>query len=228
MATYAVGDIHGCLKPLKVLFDALKVAPDDQVVFLGDYVDRGLDSKGVLDWLIKHRKRYQFEFILGNHEIMMQTARLDQSRLPVWLPFGGAATLDSYGIGDDANWAEMINPEHWAFIDQCKPYVEKNEFIFVHAGLEAGKKLSEQSRHTLFWQKFETPQAYASNRKVICGHTSRKNGEVAHFGHTTCIDTYAYGGQWLTGLNVDSQEYIKVNLEGVAVRGELREINTAP
>lgn len=222
MAIYAIGDIHGSLKALKTIFKQGVIQPNDKVVFLGDYVDRGPDSKGVIDWLIKNQEDFDFEFILGNHEIMMITAKASPERLVEWLHFGGAITLDSYKIGDDQNWMNKIDKTHWNFMDSCLDYLEIGNFIFVHAGLENGKNLDEQNKHHLFWKKYEEPEAYDSTKTVICGHTSRKNGEIADFGHTICIDTYAHGGMWLTCLNVETGEFLKANNKGRTEKGKIK------
>jgi len=222
MAIYAIGDIHGSYKALKTIFNQGMIQPKDKVVFLGDYVDRGPDSKGVIDWLINKRNSFDFEFILGNHEIMMRTAKTSPQRLTEWLHFGGTKTLDSYKIGDDKNWMNKIDKSHWDFIDSCLDYLKIESFIFVHAGLETNKSLDEQNKHHLFWKKYETPLAYDSSKTVICGHTSRKNGEIADFGHTICIDTYAHGGMWLTCLNVVTGEFMKANNRGQIEKGKLK------
>ena len=221
MAIYAIGDIHGCLTALKTIFNQGIIQKEDKVVFLGDYVDRGPDSKGVIDWLIANRKTFDFEFILGNHEIMMNSATTLREKLLEWLQFGGAETLDSYNIGDDLDWPEKIDATHWDFIDTCLPYLEIGNFIFVHAGLEVDIPLEEQNNLHLFWRKFKEPECFDARKTVICGHTSRKNGKIADFGHTICIDTYAYGGMWLTCLNVETGEYIKANDYGQIEKGTL-------
>ncbi len=221
MSIYAIGDIHGCLNALKTIFKQNLIQKDDTVVFLGDYIDRGPNSKGVIDWLIKNKENYNFKFILGNHEIMMLTARLSNERLIEWLYFGGSQTLDSYKIGDESNWVNKIDESHWQFIASCESYFEINNFVFVHAGLEFGKSLKEQNKYHLFWKKYEVPKLYCNEKTVICGHTSRKNGKIANFGHTICIDTYAYGGKWLTCLNVEAKEYIKSNNKGKIEVGKL-------
>lgn len=221
MSIYAIGDIHGCLKVLKAIFNQKIIKKDNTVVFLGDYIDRGPNSKKVLDWLIRNKENYNFKFILGNHEIMMSVAKTSNNRLTEWLHFGGAQTLDSYKIGDTSKWMNKIDNTYWEFIESCKSYIEIGNFIFVHAGLETGKKIEEQNKHHLFWKKYEIPECYDSEKTVICGHTSRKNGEIADFGHTICIDTFAYGGKWLTCLNVESKEYIKANNKGKIEIGKL-------
>lgn len=224
MAIYAIGDIHGSIKALKAIFKQGVIQPSDKVVFLGDYVDRGSDSKGVIDWLIKNKEEFDFEFVLGNHEIMMATAKTSPDRLVEWLHLGGANTLDSYKIRDERNWMDKIDKTHWDFIDSCQHYVEIKNFIFVHAGLEGGKSLYEQNKHHLFWKKYEEPEPYDSSKIVICGHTSRKNGEIADFGHTICIDTYAHGGMWLTCLNVETGEFLKANNKGQIEEGKLKRL----
>ena len=221
MAIYAIGDIHGSLQALQSIFTQERIKKNDTIVFLGDYVDRGPNSKGVLDWLIENKKIYNFKFILGNHDIMMSNAKNSKEQFTQWLYLGGSQTLDSYGIKDYSNWADKINNAHWNFIDSCKPYCEIGNFIFVHAGLQVGLKLRRQDSYDLFWKKYEIPECYSSKKTVICGHTSRKNGEIADFGHTICIDTFAYGGKWLTCLNVKTKEYIKANNNGEVIIGIL-------
>jgi len=222
MSIYAIGDIHGSLKALQTIFKQEIIKPEDTVVFLGDYIDRGPKSKDVIDWLINNQKKYDFEFILGNHEIMMKTAKLSQERLEEWLYFGGNNTLNSYNASKNSNWIHKIDTSHWDFIDSCLDYLEIGNFIFVHAGLETGKSLDKQNKHHLFWKKYEKPESYNSTKTVICGHTSRKNGEIADFGHTICIDTYAYGGMWLTCLNVETGEFLKSNDKGQIKTGKLK------
>lgn len=221
MALYAIGDIHGSLSALKTIFRQGLIKPDDLVVFLGDYVDRGHDVKGVFDWLIENKRHYRFEFILGNHDIMMQKAREDEEEKEWWFNFGGRETLDSYGLADDPDWVNKIDPTHWQFLEECQPYLEVGDFIFVHGGLAPGKPLAEQDDHDLYWKKYLVPEMYRPDKKVICGHTSRRNGEVADFGHTVCIDTFAHGGQWLTCLNVETGAYLQANNKGETTKGKL-------
>lgn len=221
MAIYAIGDIHGSLIALKTIFKQGLIRKEDTVVFLGDYVDKGSNSKGVLDWIMANKDNYNFEFILGNHEIMMLAAKLSKERFLEWLPSGGQETLNSYSIRKQSSWINKIDVAHWDFIESCKPYLEINDDLFVHAGLEPNKELSEQNKHHLFWKKYETPEQYSSEKTVICGHTARKNGEIANFGHTVCIDTFAHGGMWLSCLNVETKEFLKANNKGQIVFGKL-------
>lgn len=137
MAIYAIGDIHGSINALKTIFQQNLIKKNDKVVFLGDYIDKGTNSKGVIEWLIEKSKVFDFEFILGNHEIMMVTAKSSPKTFIEWLgDYGGKNTLDSYCIYDNKNWMNKIDKSHWHFIDSCLPYLEIGKFIFVHAGLE--------------------------------------------------------------------------------------------
>lgn len=221
MATFAVGDIHGQIGALRTLFREIDFQPRDKIVFLGDYVDRGSNVKGVIDFLLSHPLNDQFIFLMGNHEIMMIAARSGGMHLTLWMMNGGSETLDSYQIDDDPQWFNRIPHDHWKFLESGKSYYQQNNMIFVHAGLEKEVPLAHQNKQHLFWNKYITPSEYHRDKVVICGHTSRKNGLIADFGHTICIDTYAYGGQWLSCLNIDTLEFLQSRENGEIRKGKL-------
>lgn len=221
MATYAIGDIHGCLTALKTIFELGNFQPSDTIVCLGDYIDRGPDSKGVLDFLIGKQQAHQLVFIKGNHDIMMEAARNSTEHYRQWAWFGGTETLDSYNIGDDPDWVFSVPEAHWQLLGKALPYYAQGNRLFVHAGFEPGKPLTRQSLNALHWHKYQIPEQYEPNKLVICGHTSRKNGEIADFGHTICIDTCCYGGQWLTCLNTDTGEWMQAHDAGISRTGKL-------
>lgn len=219
MGTFAIGDIHGQSGALQALMNLQLFSKKDTLVFLGDYVDRGPDVKGVIDLLLEISNRYKTVFLKGNHDIMMVNARTNQQHLSSWLVSGGTQTLGAYQIGEEPDWPQKIPASHWAFLKNGKPYFEQNDIIFVHAGLEAGVPLNQQDDHHLYWKKYKKPGRYHSDKTVICGHTSRKNGKIADFGHTICIDTYAYGGEWLTCFNVQSRQFWQSKENG-AIRSD--------
>ena len=95
--TIAIGDIHGCSAALEAVLQAIDPSPSDTIVPLGDFVDRGIDSKGVLDRLIKLATQCQLIPILGNHDQMMLLARDNKAEFRFWLNCGGDTALDSYG-----------------------------------------------------------------------------------------------------------------------------------
>jgi serine/threonine protein phosphatase 1 len=152
---------------------------------------------------------------------MMMESRMSRGRFREWLGFGGAETLESYGLKNGYNWDEKISPSHWQFLESTKSFHVIDDFIFVHAGLEMSVPLESQDPSFLFWRKFEIPEPYSKTQKVFCGHTARKNGKIIDFGHTICLDTYAYGGKWLSCLNVDNYEFLQANCEGNHFEGIL-------
>lgn len=222
MAIYAIGDIHGCFTALKTAFESAGVKSTDTVIFLGDYIDRGPQSKETIDWILQKSKEYNFITLRGNHEIMMLEARSKPYTMEHWLFFGGSQTLFSYGFEDDySDWTEKIPAEHWDFLSNTQPFYEYENFIFVHAGLTSGISLQEQSDDSIYWTHRMDPSPYSENKIILCGHTPRKDGNIANFGHTVCIDTFAFGGQWLSLLDVTSGKFRQGNQKGETRSGEI-------
>ena len=219
MSEYAIGDIHGCFKALRLIFEHVPFKPDDHLIFLGDYVDRGPAVKQTIDFLIEKSKEYSITFLRGNHEIMMENAKKGGKDFTFWHKNGGKETLQSYGTDASQDWINAIDDGHWQFLADCLPYHEAGHTIFVHGALEPDVHLHNQTPEYLFWQKVNNPPAYAPEKRVICGHTSQKTGKIADWGHTTCIDTYAYGGYWLTCLNVQTNEYLQASELGTVKTG---------
>src|SRR4051812_16114737 len=125
MRVLAIGDIHGCLHPLDDLLAWVKPAADDTLVMLGDYVDRGPDTRGVLDRLIELKRRHpRLVCLRGNHELMMLGARDgDRSDLKMWLSVGGVQTLGSYGTAGKSGTLADVPREHWEFLERnLAPY----------------------------------------------------------------------------------------------------------
>ncbi len=223
MRTLAIGDVHGMTTALDALLAAVEPSPDDVLVFLGDYVDRGPDSKGVLDRLIAWSQRLQLVCLRGNHELMMLNARTDPGALRMWLSVGGLQALASYGRGGRAT-LDDVPEEHWNFLEErCGDYFETDTHIFVHANLYPGVELADQPELMLFWEFLDGPIHHTSGKTVICGHSSQRGGDPLAWKKTVCIDTYAYGGGWLTCLDVDTRRYWQANPRGEVRRGELED-----
>ena len=119
--TIAIGDIHGCSAALDALLDAIRPRPEDTIVTLGDYIDRGPDSRGVLDRLIDLGRRCRLVPLLGNHDQMLLDVRAGSYPIYWLLDMGGTATLDSYGPGRDL---ALIPEEHYEFLEGCLDYHE--------------------------------------------------------------------------------------------------------
>ena len=218
MRNRAIGDIHGCLRALDLLLEMVQPQPDDLVVTLGDYVDRGPDSCGVLDRLLDLHRQCKMVSLRGNHDIMMLESRDKLSVFEDWLDSGGTATLRSYGIEPCWNtFADGIPPAHWSFLkERCLPYYETDTHFFVHANAYPDMPLGGQPDHMLFWERLnpEHMRVHESGKIMVCGHTSQRSGRPMDFGYAVCIDTWVYGDGWLTCLDVSSGQYWQTNQKG--------------
>ena len=213
--TIAIGDIHGCSLALAALIDAIDPQSDDTIITLGDYVDRGIDSKGVLDQLVELSKRCHLIPILGNHEEMMLHARGSRSDLRFWINCGGDAALDSYG---DSGRIDLIPRNHFRFLESCLPYFETDTHVFLHANFKPSVLVAKLDDHTLRWlslRDYVPPERHCSGKTVLVGHTPQ--GEVLDLGYLMCLDTGCCNGGWLTALDVGSGKVWQVN-----ERGEMR------
>ena len=181
MRCYVIGDIHGCLDELRYLIEGLPLESGDRLVFLGDYVDRGPNSKGVLTYILELQKQEDLEFVClkGNHEDMfLAYLGLPGQHGDMFLYNGGQATLISYGINSKQAPLEeiisQISPDHIDFLKNLKMYFVMEPFICVHAGINPSKSLKKQTDSDLLWIRDEF--IYNPHRlpyTVIFGHTPR-------------------------------------------------------
>lgn len=208
----AIGDIHGCSTAFEALIEAIDPTDDDIIVTLGDYVDRGPDTPGVLDRLIALRRRCRLVPLLGNHDQVMLAAVYGQIQPKIWLEgMDGDQTVAAYGSIRD------IPPEHTDFLSACELCVETDTHFFMHASYDPALPLEKQSIENLLWTSLRDgiPAPHYSGKRAIVGHTSQKSGEILDLGHIVCIDTYCCGGKWLTGLDVHSGVIWQVDERGV-------------
>ena len=216
MRTLAIGDIHGCLKSLETLADFVDFSPEDTIITLGDYIDRGPSAKGVIDYLLKLRESHQVITLKGNHELMMEESRTEYDDLMNWLLNGGIETLNSFNAVE----FEQIDQKYWDFFESCLGYHETDNHIFVHAGLIPDKPLDEQTDHAKFWLRFNETEQHNSGKLIICGHTPQKPGVPTVKDHAICIDTGACNEGWLTCLDVESGDYWQANEKGKTRQGK--------
>lgn len=218
MRTFVIGDIHGCFTALQTLERELKFTDDDLLITLGDYVDRGPDTKSVVDWLIARRRRGGGLIALrGNHEVLMFWASEGDMALKSWMStfVGGDTTLSSYGGGTSPGKITDVPTEHWHFLTkETVRYHETDTHIFVHASVDPELPMSDQTDQVLFWERFKEQPLHISGKRLICGHTAQHDGNPAVLPHGICIDTRAYGSGWLTCLNVQTGEYVQASKEG--------------
>jgi serine/threonine protein phosphatase 1 len=174
--TIAIGDIHGCSLALESLLAAIQPRPDDTIITLGDYVNRGPDSRGVLDRLIELEGQCTLIPILGNHDQTLLAALAGQPRaLSDLLDMGGGPTLMSYGAGRISE-ADLVRipADHCAFLGRCRDCHETETHFFLHAQYDPDVPMDEQSSLWLRWQSLRDgiPDAHVSGKRAIVGHSS--------------------------------------------------------
>ena len=173
---FAIGDIHGCISKLENIIDRIDLdAQNDTLVFIGDYIDRGPDSKGVVDFVLELRKSInQVICLLGNHEQMFLDYLHDKNfNKEIFLVNGGGNTISSYGVIETSEGIKVDVPEsHMQFFTSLLPYYETDDYIFVHAGLRPNIPLEKQSIEDLIWIRHEfINSSYDFGKIVIFGHT---------------------------------------------------------
>lgn len=212
----AIGDIHGCITALRVLIDNVGLRHDDTIITLGDYVDRGPDSRGVLDFIIALGENHAHVPLRGNHEIMMLDSREKGSWFQPWMSYGGKETLRSYASTIDGPGSFADVPDsHFEFLEsRLLPHYECESHFFVHANADADKALDQQADAALYWRKYKDPKRHCSGKIMVCGHTAQRSGVPISNGHAICIDTWAHGDGWLSCLDVESGTIWQANEAG--------------
>ena len=217
--TIAIGDIHGRSLALKAVVDAINPRSDDILVFLGDFIDRGPDSRGVLDQIIDLRERCTVVPLLGNHEEMLLAALSDQKALASWLACGGTATVLSYGWtprGTRHRLTDLFPEEHLFFLQTCRDFYQTQTHFFVHAGYVPDLSLDRQPGEALRWRITDpqTTRPHYSGRVAVVGHTTQRSGEILDLGFLKCIDTGCHRGGWLTALEVRTGQVWQADAQG--------------
>lgn len=172
MPSYAISDIHGCSKTFSALLDRLSLSTSDRLYLLGDYVDRGPDSKGVLDTIFHLQAQgYAVHGLCGNHEeIVLQAARGDFTRLERWLVTDGKDTMDSFGVTAIAD----IPEKYLQWMAALPYYLEADDYILVHAGLDFQFKDPFSVRSRLCWIRNwydDIRYDWLGKRIILHGHT---------------------------------------------------------
>lgn len=242
---WAVGDVHGCADLLETLLTAVlqdierRRATKSHLVFLGDYIDRGPDSRGVLDCLAKIVPVPDLEvhFLRGNHEERMEAFLTQPALGPGWCEYGGRAALGSFGVappdstdGPEAweNACRRLNAAlldgHRAVLAAQKYSVSIGDYFFAHAGAEPGVPLTAQDPTQLMWiRRRFLDDRRAFEKLVVHGHTP---SDQVHADHRRIgIDTGAYATGVLTALRLDGGDR---RLLQTARRGRMIELVSTP
>ncbi len=207
---FIVGDVHGCLDMLRRLMDKIDWRPDeDNLIFLGDYIDRGIDSKGVIDYILELKKESsRVQCLLGNHEnILLDFLNTGEPRLLIIN--GGIPTLESYQAGNENEDDPLIPPEHAAFFKDLIPYIELEDYYVVHAGFRPGVAIEDQTLEDLIW--IREPFIFSDHdfgKPVIFGHTPI--AEPLMMDNKIGLDTGAVYGNRLTCLELPSMKFHSV------------------
>ena len=226
---YAVGDIHGCLRETELLIEKIKIDNDyrdaakSYIVFLGDLVDRGPNSRGVIELLM--RFPYTFAeplFIMGNHEEMMVRGLMGEpTLLPDWLKYGGYACAESYGVprgrltGQTPEAMEhilrlAIPKAHVEFLAGFLDYVQFGDYLFTHAGIRPKVPLDRQQSQDFRWIR-DPFLGYKGDHGVVVvhGHTITDRIEIKR--NRIGIDTGAYQTGCLTAVCIEDGEVSFLN-----------------
>ena len=204
---FVVGDIHGCLEKLVTLMDKIPIDYNqDQLIFIGDYIDRGPSSFEVVRYLIELKNlKPDTIFIKGNHEDMLQNY-LDGSDRFTYQLNGGQQTLDEYLSRSDSKDAFPIPADHLEFFNSLQLYYQTDDYIFVHAGLREKVPLESQDKMDLLWIRDEFLQSeFDFGKRVIFGHTPFK--APLQQANKIGIDTGAVYGNLLTCVQLPEVEF---------------------
>jgi serine/threonine protein phosphatase 1 len=222
LRVYAIGDVHGCLDKLESLAWQIKVDSKDalgevQIVLLGDYVDRGPQSRETIDYLIAAQRDWAWQLLLGNHDKDLPINTVPDGGIVHWCTYGGRETLASYGID-----VSMLNDEeleqrsdellsmfraavprsHEQFIASLKISLTLGDYVFVHAGIRPGTKLLDQTEEDMLFIRNPFLQSDEDHRFVVVhGHTPVEQIEV--LSNRIGIDTGAVFGGRLTALAME-------------------------
>lgn len=215
-AVYVIGDIHGRADLLDALHAEIDAAGDARQaleIYLGDYVDRGPDSAGVIERLVRRGRQRDLVLLRGNHEALFQQAMAGTLELREWARFGGLQTLRSYGIEpadwrDGAHWVarlrERVPAEHATFLRGLLDSAWRGDYFFAHAGVRPGVPLGAQTSNDLCWIRREFLDDDRDHGAVVVhGHTLTEKPELRR--NRINLDTGAYLSGRLTCLRIDHE-----------------------
>ena len=222
---YCIGDIHGRVELLKniheqIILDSAQYLGEKFIIYLGDYIDRGLHSKEVIDLLLKKPlPGFKPVYLKGNHEqVLLDFLNIDPGIAEEWLNFGGLATILSYGISITGipfgkkliqlqqDFAKRIPPSHFSFYKQLHCSYEIGNYFFVHAGIKPNIALNRQSKRDMLWIRDEFLNFKDQHEKIIVHGHSISINEPQVLPNRIGIDTGAYLTGILTCLILEGEQ----------------------
>ncbi len=210
---FAIGDIHGCLEKIKALIQRIPIRwGRDVLVFLGDYVDRGPDPAGVVQFMVELQAECPGSVIClkGNHEVMFMDFLKNGTASGAFLTFGGDKTLKSYDISLDTpgrEAARLIPFSHLKFLKSLPICLETDKYFLVHAGVKPGFPLDKQKEEDMLWIRHKFIKSdYDWGKRIIFGHTPFDTPLLKP--NKIGIDTGAVYGGRLTCLVLPDVEFI--------------------
>ncbi len=210
---FVIGDIHGCIRSLEALLRLLAPRREDELFFLGDYIDRGPDSKAVLDLLRQlQQDGYTVMTLRGNHEQLLLEAHVSAASFRLWLLNGGAATLRSFGITSPHH----LPAEYTNFLAATPLYVSLDVAVLVHAGLNFDLPDPFADTEAMLWDRsLRVDSAKLGGRRLIVGHTPMPLSFIRQslsqdkvFLDGGCVYGRASGYGYLCALELSSWELI--------------------
>ena len=220
MTIYAIGDIHGRSDLLAQLLEYIRDhhlffgdGTTAEIICIGDYIDGGPDSRGVIDTLMQGINGFRLTCLMGNHEDLMLACLESDDRYvwQNWLSNGGDTTLTSFGVStrfggyDPRPLADALGPERIAWLDSLSLYEARNGYLFVHAGVVPGVPMKHQRKEDLLWIRSRFLDSNADHGHVVVhGHTPSDEPVVCR--NRICIDTGATSNSLLTAAVLSKGE----------------------
>ena len=214
---YAIGDLHGCSKTFrKLVRDVIRLEKSDVLYCMGDYIDRGPDSKGVIDFILELRENgYTVNTLRGNHDQMMMDASKNSESLKDWLRNGGSTTLKSFNVQS----YEELDSKYKRFFYETQFYFETGNYILVHAGLNFRYEDPFQDTNAMMWIRgFTVDKKKLGDRIIVHGHTplpwdviQKQQGENVIGIDAGCVYPNLTGFGHLVAFNLTTGEFFAVD-----------------
>lgn len=215
---FAISDIHGCYRTFyELVVKVIDLKKDDHLILLGDYIDRGDQSKEVIDFIVDLGKSgFNVTPLTGNHERMMLESYYNADMLPLWFLNNGMTTLESFGVWD----VREIGMDYIKFISELEYFHESGNLIFVHAGFNDPDPDPFADRHKMIWEcRFSYQNPVLAGKTVIHGHRPKTIDYVKRLisekslvipVDTGCVYEEELGYGYLSALEINSMTLISI------------------